>query len=129
MATAPRLVMLALKFLEVQLVGCEYMHTCLRPQGLTGEQFRTGAKCETGKVVLAGHCLGDKRWFALEVFPEQAPFLFQVQRGLPVGIYDSELLAVLVAMQVFGHFERPGGPDPTPLKVTAVQTIWQMSMS
>ena len=37
-ATAPRLVMLALRFLEVQLVGCEYMHTCLRPQGSTGEQ-------------------------------------------------------------------------------------------
>ena len=118
-ATAPRLVMLALRFLEVQLVGCEYMHTCLRPQGSTGEQFRTDAKCETGKVVLAGHCLCDKRWFALEVFPEQAPFLFKPNGDSQWASTTAELLAVLVAMQLFGHFDRQGGPDPTPLKVTA----------
>ena len=108
-ATAPRLVFLVLRFLKDQLQDCTYMHTCKRPRTTAGEIFRTDAKCETGRVVLGGIHLEMGAWFSLEVLPHQAPFLFKDNGDSQWASTTAELLAVLVAVHLFGCGpEHPG---------------------
>ena len=118
-ATAPRLVMLVLQFLKLQLKDCTYLHTCLRPQKSTGEVFRTDAKCETGRVVLAGVHLQKGTWFSLELLPKDAPFLFKEGLESQWASTTAELLAVLIALHVFDFLGAKCSQSATPIKVSA----------
>ena len=118
-ATAPRLVLLVLRFLKGQLCDRTYMHTCVKPEVLQGEQFRTDAKCEVGRVVLGGHCVNDGRWFSLELTPAQAPFLFKPSGESQWASTTAELLAVLVALRLFGFLEPSTKGKTMPLYVAA----------
>ena len=83
--------------------------TCIEDEVQMGEIFRTDAKCEDGRVVLGGWSLlagSDTRvapWFAIEIFPEQAPWLFKGDKNESSWASTSaELLASLVALKLFG---------------------------
>jgi hypothetical protein len=71
-----------------------------------GEVFRTDAKCADERVVLGGWKLGrssDPReadWFALELGPEEVPWLFR-GRSSSWASTSAELLASVVALQIF----------------------------
>eukprot|EP00435_Cladocopium_sp_Y103_P068191 s408_g31.t1 len=118
-ATSPKLVLLVLRFLRERLHECTYMNTCLRPETMAGELFRTDAKCETGRVVLGGHHLVHGEWFALEVGPSQAPFLFKESGDSQWASTTAELLAVLIALHLFGCLKRNKKEHPVPFRVTA----------
>ena len=105
-ATAPRMVVLVLRFIVLQLGGCHFMYSCRRPQYLREEQFRTDAKCAQGYVVLGGHHLSTGRWFSIKVRPEQAPFLFKPDGESSWASAPSELLATMAALILFGYGER-----------------------
>ena len=81
-ATAPRLVRLVCMFLEKQFEEQKFMFSCLRPQRLHHEIFRTDAKCENGLVVLGGYHFPDGRWFSVRVRPADAPYLFRQSVGI-----------------------------------------------
>ena len=81
-----------------------------------GDQaFRTDAKCDEGRVILGGWELGREadpkksRWFALEVSAADAPWLFDTDH-LPSRSTVAELLASLIALEVFGHFKAGSHP-------------------
>ena len=71
-----------------------------------GEVFRTDAKCADGRVVLGGWKLGqssdlrEASWFALELGPEEVPWLFRGQSSSWAST-SAELLASVVALQIF----------------------------
>ena len=71
-----------------------------------GEVFRTDAKCADERVVLGGWKLGrssDPReadWFALELGPEEVPWLFR-GRSSSWASTSADLLASVVALQIF----------------------------
>ena len=69
---------------------------------MEGDLFRADAKCETGKVTFGGYHLKDGRWFSLSVTPAEAPYLFKVHGDSQWASAPSELLAVMIALQVFG---------------------------
>lgn len=118
-ATAPRLVLLVLQFLKVQLTDCTYLHSCERPQTAGGEVFRTHAKCEVNRVVLGGHHLESGKWFSLEVLPHQAPYLFKSDGQSQWASTTAELLAVLIALHLFGYLEVGRRNNLPPLHVGA----------
>ena len=74
------------------------------------EAFRTDAKCETGRVVVAGwECGGEistARWFSFEVLANDAPWLYY--RGVDVQKMSTaaEMLASYAALHAFGYFEK-----------------------
>ena len=72
---------------------------------IEGDLFRTDAKCETGKVTFGGYHLGDGRWFSLSVSPSEAPYLFKANGDSQWASAPSELLAVMIALQVYGFLE------------------------
>ena len=80
-----------------------------------GQPFRTDAECDETKIVLGGWELDETgrpkeaRWFAVEVKREEAPWLFETDH-LPSRSTVAELLSSLVALEVFGYFERGQGP-------------------
>ena len=55
----------------------------------------------------------------MELFPSQAPFLFKSDGDSKWASTSAELLAVLMALHVFGCFATAGSSDPTPLVVSA----------
>ena len=118
-ATAPRLVSLVLRFLSEQLHDCTFVHTCKRPKGNTQELFRTDAKCESGRVVLGGVHLIAGTWFSVELRPEQAPYLFKEGGDSQWASTTAELLAVLVALHVFGLVGERSEHFAAPVKVSA----------
>ena len=118
-ATAPRLVSLVMRFLSEQLHDCTYVHTCRRPEGLSQELFRTDAKCELGRVVLGGVHLISGAWFSVELRPEQAPYLFKDGGESQWASTTAELLAVLVALHLFGFVGGPVKHVTTPIKISA----------
>ena len=79
------------------------------------QSFRTDAKCEVERIVLGGWELGEAadpgqaRWFAVEVRPDEADWLFDTSH-LPSRSTVAELLAALVALEVFGHFAQGKRP-------------------
>jgi hypothetical protein len=105
-ATAPRMVVLVLKFISMQLADCSFMYSCHRPIRLLEEQFRTDAKCAQGVVVLGGHHLATGRWFSLRLEPEQAPYLFKPDGESSWASAPAELLATTVALVLFNYGER-----------------------
>ena len=42
---------------------------------ITGDLFRTDAKCESGRVTHGGYHLTGGQWFSLSVGPHEAPYL------------------------------------------------------
>ena len=87
------------------------------------QAFRTDAKCETGRVVLAGWETKDvpcrARWFSLELFPRDAPYLFDAAQNSQWASTSAELLGSLVALHVFGHLGEPGTVAELPLSLRA----------
>ena len=104
-ATMPKLVRLVCMYIEQQLMAKSFMYSCKRPHVIEGDLFRTDAKCETGKVTFGGYHLVDGRWFSLSVSPFEAPYLFKANGDSQWASAPSELLAVMIALQVYGFLE------------------------
>ena len=66
-ATAPKMVRLVIRYLKSQLEALTRRLSSSAPLRAASEEFRTDAKCERGRVVLAGHHLCTKQWFIIEV--------------------------------------------------------------
>ena len=79
------------------------------------EWFRTDAKAEGGRAWIGGwEILGDQpthaaRWFAMEITPAEAPWIFAKQRDPQRVIAALELLGSLVAIVLFDPEARRGG--------------------
>jgi len=116
-AKCPKLVMLVLKFLQLQLKDCTYMHSCVRPAWLPHEVFRTDAKCAQGKVVLGGHHLQTGQWFSITLTEVEVPYLFKSNGETQWA--SAELLAVLIALVLFGILEEGSPEHVIPLVLTA----------
>ena len=107
-ARAPALVAMTLRMVLERFKKGDFTSPCWSPQRTTSEAFRTDAKCEHGRIVLGGWELvytsstKQARWFALEVTPEMAPWLFY--KGLDVQRMSTtaELLATYAALHAFG---------------------------
>ena len=116
-ARAPALVAMTLRMVLERFKKGDFTSPCWSPQRTTSEAFRTDAKCEHGRIVLGGWELvytsstKQARWFALEVTPEMAPWLFY--KGLDVQRMSTtaELLATYAALHAFGFFTRRQGPS------------------
>eukprot|EP00435_Cladocopium_sp_Y103_P061492 s851_g23.t1 len=93
--------------------------SCARPVRALEEEFRTDAKCEQGRVVLAGHHMTSGQWFSFEVFPIHAPYLFDQNGNSSWASASAELLATLAALQFFGYFQDMGGRRIVPIVVAA----------
>lgn len=84
----PEMVILTLRFIEDMLRKETFMVSIKRPLQFAREVFRTDAKCTMTTVVLAGWELNRRRWFSIELSPEQAPFLFREPPCLPCTCSD-----------------------------------------
>jgi len=113
-ATLPQTVLVVLLFIAEMLREGHHRTTGRSPLRSRGQAFRTDAKCDEKRVILGGWELGEKgdpkeaRWFAVEVEREEAPWLFETSH-LPSRSTVAELLSSLVALEVFGYFERDKG--------------------
>ena len=83
------------------------------------ELFRTDAKCESSKVVLGGHEVSGKRWFCLVVTPTDLPMLFKDDGQSQWASSPAELLGTLVALHVFGVFDRDFSAERTKVVLKA----------
>ena len=101
-AKLPETVVLTLQFIDLQLLGESYLVSIERPLVLPGEQFRTDAKCTDDQVVLGGWELSSGRWFSLALTRAEVPYLFRNGKGSQWASTSAELLAVIVALHVFG---------------------------
>jgi len=112
----PDTVILTLHYISRELARETFLVSAQRPVSFSGDQFRTDAKCTDTYVVLAGWELSSKRWFALRVGPAEVPYLFKPGMGAQWASTSAELLATLVALQLFGWFD--GGGDRKTLEVS-----------
>ena len=118
-ATMPKMVRLVILYLQSQLEVLTRRLSSSAPLRSHREEFRTDAKCERGRIVLAGHHLVDHRWFIIEVAPHQAPFLFDKGLESSWASASAELLASLAALQLFGYLEDKGVRRIVPVAVAA----------
>ena len=103
-----------LHFHQVRKVPCGLMKELE-----LGELFRTGAKCEPGRVVLGGWLIGSRAdpskasWFSLTLTPAEAPWLFRgPDQESSWASTSAELLGSLVALsyhQVWRRHRQQGG--------------------
>ena len=107
-ATMPKMVRLVCLYLEQQLEARSFMYSCKRPKCISGDLFRTDAKCENGRVTLGGYHLTGGQWFSLSVGPREAPYLFKENGDSQWASAPSELLAVMVALRAFGFLNESG---------------------
>ena len=112
----PDTVILTLHYISRELARETFLVSARRPVSFLGDQFRTDAKCTDTYGVLAGWELSSKRWFALRVGPAEVPYLFKPGMGAQWASTSAELLATLVALQLFGWFD--GGGDRKALEVS-----------
>ena len=105
----PDTVILTLLYISKEFSRETFLVSARRPTCSEGDQFRTDAKCTDTYIVLAGWELSTKRWFALRGGPSDAPYLFKPGLGAQWASTSAELLATLVAMQLFGWFDSNGG--------------------
>ena len=81
------------------------MVSAKRPICATKEIFRTDAKCEDGRVVLAGWEVCDDslkaKWFRVVLSPHEAPYLFKEGKAQWAST-SAALLASYVALFAFG---------------------------
>jgi hypothetical protein len=108
--TPPELVLLTADFIANELTCNLRQVPCTSPVRLSGEWFRTDAKCADDLVVLGGwECKNgvepkQARWFCIPLTPAEAPFLFKEKQGVWTSSWAStsaELLASLVAVLLF----------------------------
>jgi hypothetical protein len=103
----PLLVSLTLSFILDSLVGGKHRVKCNAPESHIGELFRTDSKGADTFVVLAGwetlkgRSTSEARWFSLRLEEAQVPWLFKEGKGSSWSSTSSELLASMVAVQVF----------------------------
>ena len=114
-ALMPQTVSVILLFISRMLQKGYHRTSGRSPVKASLQAFRTDAKCDASRVVLGGWELGSSanpkqaRWFAYEVQREDAPWLFETEH-LPSRSTVAELMASLIALEVFGHLsgkERP----------------------
>ena len=105
----PDTVTLTLLYISKEFTRETFLVSARRPVCFQGDQFRTDAKCTDTYIVLAGWELSSKRWFALKGGPADAPYLFKPGMGAQWASTSAELLATLVALQLFGWFDTSGG--------------------
>ena len=107
-ARTPALVALTLGMILERFKRGDYTSPCWSPCRSTSESFRTDAKCERGRIVLAGWELVHScethlaRWFVMEVLPEHAPWLFYKGLDAQRMSTTAELLATYAALHAFG---------------------------
>ena len=77
MGRLPQTVIVTLKYILLELEQETFMVSTRRPLKISGDQFRTDAKCSDGLVILAGWELESRRWFSLRVYQGDAPYLFK----------------------------------------------------
>ena len=111
----PVLVFVTLRFLKEQLQKHGHWVNATAPWFSPKEAFRTDAKCESGRIVLAGWSTENgvenlklAKWFSLEIFPEQLPMLFKEDGASQWCSTAAELLASYAASFAFGHLEKEG---------------------
>eukprot|EP00435_Cladocopium_sp_Y103_P039179 s469_g10.t1 len=111
----PTMVYITLKFLKEQIQRHGHWVNAVAPWKTPRESFRTDAKCETNRVVLAGWSLEKgaedlklARWFCLEVLPSDLPMLFKEDGSSQWCSTAAELLASYAAAFAFGYLERKG---------------------
>ncbi|CAE8737766.1 unnamed protein product [Polarella glacialis] len=103
----PLLVQLAVAFILDGLSDGQYKVSCSSPEVAKGEVFRTDSKGADDMVVLGGwETRGNldtktARWFSLKLTKEQVPFLFKEGKGSSWSSTSSELLASMIAVQLF----------------------------
>ena len=109
-ARLPDTVILALEYLSITFEDMTFKVSASRPIRNGGVSFRTDAKCADGFVILGGwDCAAttqESRWFSLKLTPLEAPYLFDENGRSQWASASAELLATLVALQVFGHLEQ-----------------------
>ena len=108
----PALVFITLRFLREQLQAHGHWIKATAPWFAPKESFRTDAKCEQGRIVLAGWStesgfenLKLARWFCLEILPDQLPMLFKEDGSSQWCSTTAELLASYAAACAFGYLE------------------------
>ena len=105
-ARIPLLVALTLKVIRQRFRERDYTAACWSPKVVAGESFRTDAKCETGRIVLAGwECGSDisaSRWFSCEVLADDAPWLYYRGADVQKMSTAAEMLASYMALHAFG---------------------------
>lgn len=105
------------------LRGCrlwwgEFTSPCWSPLGAVGEAFRTDAKCENGRVVVAGWETTSggtehARWFSFEVLEGDAPWLFYKGLDVQKMSTSAELLATYSALHAFDYVRKGADFKPT----------------
>ena len=110
------------RHLRRQLAEVSFMVSAKRPTYVSSEVFRTDAKCEDGRVVLAGWEVCDDpmkaRWFRLVLSPQMAPYLFKDGKSQWAST-SAELLASYVALFVFGLVDGTRSRKVIPFSIPA----------
>ena len=105
-----RVPLLVLRIIRQRFLDGEYTAACWSPKVVAGESFRTDAKCETGRIVLAGwECGGDisnSRWFSCEVLANDAPWLYYRGADVQKMSTAAEMLASYMALHAFGFLQK-----------------------
>ena len=116
-ARLPALVAITLQLVRVRFKLGEFTSPCWSPISAGGEAFRTDAKCEDGRVVVAGWETSggstiSARWFSFEVLEQDAPWLFYKGLDVQKMSTSAELLATYAALHAFDHVKK--GADQRP---------------
>ena len=120
----PLMVRLVALFIGNTLRGEKRRLPCRRPERALGEWFRTDAKGTKDFVVLGGWTLGEEgdtrsaRWFSIRLTPEEVPWVFK-ESGSSWASTTLELMAVLVAVELFGKREGERDRDTTEVTLSA----------
>ena len=138
----PTLVFVTLKFLREQLKQHGHWINATAPWFSPRESFRTDAKCENGRIGLAGWSLDEgveklklANWFHLEIFPDQLPMLFKEDGSTQWCSTAAELLASYAAAVAFGYLEGKGRSKNLRMAITggtdnkANQALQEKNMS
>ena len=118
----PQTVILTMLYLRRQLAEVSFMVSAKRPTYVSSEVFRTDAKREDGRVVLAGCEVCDDpmkaRWFRLALSPQMAPYLFKDGKSQWAST-SAELLASYVAVFAFGLVDGTRSRKVIPFSIPA----------
>ncbi|CAE7495048.1 unnamed protein product [Symbiodinium natans] len=110
----PELVGYTLQLIQQRFEKGLFRVCCDSPQVGREEVFRTDAKCAEGLVAVGGWATQDgsakqARWFALQLTPEQAPWLFERSLSAQRMSTTAEIFAIYVGLHVFGYLKKGGG--------------------
>ena len=122
-ARLPVLVAITLQLVRVRFKLGEFTSPCWSPTQAGGDSFRTDAKCEHGRIVVAGWettsgGTATARWFSFEVLESDAPWLFYKGAEVQKMSTSAELLATYAALHSFGYV--PKGLDQKPPRSKAM---------